>query len=177
DRRPLLTALEVRPVAADAYDDVRPRDLDRINRPSVDLVEMLGDELVQPGIAVNALVEARQPRDPLLVAGGDAVEVVLHPGREVVVDETPVVLLEQAGDGEGEEGRDERGAALDDVAAVEDRRQDRGVRRRPADAAVLERLDERRLGVPRRRCRLVALRLELEQLDAVAGMEIRQTPV
>ena len=36
-----------------------------------------------------AAVEAAQPLDPRLVAGGDPVEVVLHAGREVVVDEHP----------------------------------------------------------------------------------------
>ena len=38
-----------------------------------------------------------------------------------------------------------------DVAAVDDRRDRRRVGRRPADAVLLERLDQRRLGVPRRR--------------------------
>ena len=50
---------------------------------------------VQPRVAVVALVEACQPRDPLLVARGDAVEVVFHSRREVVVDKCAVVLLEQ----------------------------------------------------------------------------------
>ena len=70
------------------------------------------------------------------------------------------MLLEQADDGEGEEGRDERRAALEDVAAVEDRAEDRRVRGRPADAELLERPHERRFGVAGRRARLVALRLE-----------------
>ena len=38
-----------------------------------------------------------------------------------------------------------------DVAAVDDRRDGRGVRRRPADPVLLERLDQRRLGEARRR--------------------------
>ena len=61
------------------------------------------------------------------------------------------MLLEQLRDREREERRHERGSLLEDVAAVEDRPHDRGVRRRAADAALLERLHERRLGVPRRR--------------------------
>ena len=125
-------------------------------------------------LAVAAEVEVAQPVDALLVAGGDPVEVVLHLGGEVVVDEPREVLLEQAGDREGEEGRNERGAALEDVAAVEDRAEDRRVGRRPADPALLERLHEGRLGVPRRRGRRVPVRLELERRQLVAGLQVRQ---
>src|ERR687888_533365 len=86
---------------------------------------------------------------------GDAIEVVLHTGRELVVDEVAEVRLEQAHDRERDERRDERRPLLEDVAAVEDRAEDRRVRRRPADAEILERLHERRLGVARRRaCRV-----------------------
>ena len=84
------------------------------------------------------------------------------------------MLLEQAGDGEGEERRHERGPALEDVAAVEDRADDRGVGRRAADAALLERLDEARLGVARGRRGRVALRLELERLQLVARLQMRE---
>ena len=84
------------------------------------------------------------------------------------------MLLEQLRDGEREEGRHERSALLDHVAAVDDRREDRRVRGRPSDPPVLERLDEGRLGVPRGRRRLVALGLERERLDGVAGLQVRQ---
>ena len=85
---------------------------------------------------------------------------------EVVVDEPGEVLLEQVDDREGEERRHERRAALEDVAAVEDRADDRRVGGRPADAALLERLDEARLGVARRRRGRVALRVELTRRRA-----------
>ena len=128
-------------------------------------------------VAVAAEVEALQPLDALLVAVGDTVEVVLHPRREVVVDELPEMLLEECHDGEREERRHERRAALEDVAAVEDRPDDRGVRRRPADAALLERAHERRLGVARRRRRRVPLRVELLRVDRVALLQRRQEPL
>src|SRR5438093_1899120 len=115
-----------------------------------------------------------QPLVAVLVAGRDAVEVVLHARREPVVDEPAEVLLEQVDDGEGEERRHERGALLEDIATVEDRADDRGVRRRAADAELLERAYERRLGVARRRVRLVTLRLELDQLDGTTLGQIRQ---
>src|SRR5438093_444707 len=115
-----------------------------------------------------------QPLVAVLVAGRDAVEVVLHARREPVVDEPAEVLLEQVDDGEGEERRHERSALLEDIAAVEDRADDRGVRRRAADAELLERAHERRFGVARRRVRLVTLRLELDQLDGTTLGQIRQ---
>src|SRR5262249_49474819 len=64
--------------------------------------------------------------------------------------------------------------ALEDVPAVEDRADDRGVRRRAADPELLERADERRLGVARRRARLVPLRLELRELRSVALGDVRE---
>ena len=52
---------------------------------------------MQALVAVAAAeVEVPKPVDPLLLAGGDPVEVVLHLGGERVVDEAAEVLLEQA---------------------------------------------------------------------------------
>ena len=53
--------------------------------------------------------------------------------------------------GERQPRRHQRGAALEDVAAVDDGAEDRGVRRRAADAALLQRPDQGRLGVAGRR--------------------------
>jgi hypothetical protein len=92
-----------------------------------------------------------EPRHPLLAAAGDLVEVVLHPGRELVVDQVGEVLFEQAHHGERVGGRDEGLALLPHVPAVLDRLHDRRVGRRAADAQLLERLHERGLGVARRR--------------------------
>jgi hypothetical protein len=84
---------------------------------------------MQAGVALAAAeIEVAEPVDPLLLPGCDSVEIVLHLRRERVVDEPAEVLLEQARDGEGEERRHERGPALEHVAAVEDRADDRGVR-------------------------------------------------
>ena len=157
DARALAVPLEVRPVAADAQHD-SVCDLEGVDLARVDRAE-IRDELVQTTVAV-AEVEAAEPFDAMLVPGRDPVEVVLHPRGEVVVDEPAEMLLEQGDDGEREERRYERRAALEDVAAVEDRAEDRGIRRRPADAELLERPHERRLGVAGRRARLMPLWLE-----------------
>ena len=117
---------------------------------------------------VAAEVEAVEPVDAVGLAAGDAVEVVLHLGREVVLDEVAEVVLEQAHDRERDPARHERLAARGDVAAVDDRRDDRRVGRRPPDAQLFERLDEARLGVARRRRGLVALGLDLDDVELLA---------
>ncbi len=172
--RPLVAALQVRAVPADAHDDVRARDLDRVDLARVDLVEVVGDERVQALLVAASAVEAAEPVDPVLVALGDPVEVVLHARREVVVDEAAEVLLEQLRDGEREERRHERRALLEHVATVEDRPQDRRVRRRAPDAPVLERLHERRLGVAGRRVRRVPLGDERGRRERLSGGQGRQ---
>src|ERR1700751_1412837 len=119
-------------------------------------------------------VEAPQPPGPRLVACRDPVEVVLHPGREVVVDKLAEVLLEQADDREGEERRNERRAALEDVAAIEDGAENRCVRRRAPDPELLQRPHECRLGVAGRRARLVPRRLEREEIYGVPLRQVRE---
>ncbi len=83
------------------------------------------------------------------------------------------MLLEQLRDGKGGERGDERCALLEHVAAVEDRPHDRRIGRRPADAAVLERLDEAGLGVAGGRTRLVAFGYELLGVQGLADRERR----
>ena len=87
------------------------------------------------------------------------------------------MLLHQAGHAERQERRDQRGALLAHVAAVDDRRDDRGIRRGPADAALLQVLDQGRLGVARRRGRGVALGTQLGAPEGVALAHRRQPPV
>ena len=112
--------------------------VERVDLARVDRAEVGDERRGGPGVAV-AEVEAPQPLDPLLLAGGDPVEVVLHRRGEAVVDEPLEVLLEQGDDREREERRHERRPLLEHVAAVEDRADDRRVGRRPADPELLER--------------------------------------
>ena len=123
-----------------------------------DLVGLLGREVAALellALLVDAVaerpVERPQQRHPGALAAGDLVELLLHPGRELEVDVVAEVLDEQVGHDPGDR-LGLQAALLDpDVAAVDDRRDRRGVGRRPADAVLLERLDQRRLGEARRR--------------------------
>ncbi len=147
---PLAVALQVGAVPADPHDDVRAGQRERAHAAGVD-VGQVADELLEPLLALRAEVEPGQPRHPLGVALGDVVERVLHLGREVVVDELGEVLLQQRHHREGGERRDQRGALLEQVAAVEVGADHRHVGRRTADLAVFQLLDQRRLGVAGRR--------------------------
>ena len=156
-----FAALQVRAVPADAHDDARPVERDRVHPARVDLFQPRLDEPLQPALRRDALrvrvrvvgaeVEPAQPVHPRALAVGDVVQVVLDRGGEAVVDQTGEVGLEQADDRERRPRRHHRGALLEDVTAVLDRLHDRGVGGRPADAEFLHRLDQRRLGEARRR--------------------------
>ena len=175
NRHTAAVLLDVGAVPADA-DDEPVAEVDRIDLTRVDLVQ-IGDEALQALVAVVAEIERPQPADTLLVPRGDPIEDVFHPGGELVVDEPVEVALEQLHDGERDVRRDEGRALLEDVAAVDDRADDRGVGRGPADAALLERAHERRLRVPRRRGRLVPDRFETSVLELLPFLERRQAPV
>ncbi|MPM17748.1 hypothetical protein SDC9_64147 [bioreactor metagenome] len=183
DVRPLLGGdlLHVRAVATDAHHDagVHVADREGRQRPGVDVAELV-DQIVQAGVVevvgarLTAPVEVVQHLEPLGLAAGDLVEVLLHLGGEGVVDQLGEVLLQQPGDGEGEPGRHQGGALLEHVVAAGDGPDDRRVRRRPADLELLELGDQRRLGVAGRRLRLVALGLDPGDVDRPALGQLRQ---
>ena len=108
------------------------------------LASLLVDELLQ------RVVEAAQQRHPRPLAAGDLVQLLFHPGRELDVDVVAEMLDQQVGDDVGDRFGVEPALLDPDVAAVGDRRDRRGVGRRTADAVLLERLDQRRLGEARR---------------------------
>ena len=81
-------------------------------------------------------------------------------------------LDEQLRDERAELGRDGTSLSLVGVVAAGEGREDRGVGRRAADAVLLERLDERRLGEARRRLREVLLRVERRRSVSVSPSSI-----
>ncbi len=105
-------------------------------------------------------VEVAHHGPPRTRAAGDLVEVLLHPRRELEVHEIAEVADEQVGHDLADRLRVEPALLHDHVAAVDDRGDRRRVRRRPADAVLLERLDQARLGVARRRLGEVLLRVD-----------------
>ena len=87
----------------------------------------------------------------------DGVEVFFDAGGERIVDQLVEVLLEQADHGEGCPGGYERLALLPHIPAVLHRLDDRCPRTWTADAQLFQLLDQRGLGVARRRQRRVAV--------------------
>ena len=130
-------------------------DRERGQLAGVDVAE-LGDQLLQALDVAAAEVEPGQLGVAVAPTAGDLVEHVLHPRGELVAHQPAEVLLEQPDHRERQPGRHQGRALLVDVAAVEDGADDRGVRRGPADLALLELADQRGLGVARRRLGLVA---------------------
>src|SRR5699024_12792521 len=114
----LVCGPQVGSVAAHAQ-RVASADVDAVVGAGVDVDEVL--DLGAQSLALPlAAVEPREPLDAVLLAGGDLVEVGLHRGGEVVVDEPRQVLLEQPDDGERQPGGYEGLATALDVAAVGD---------------------------------------------------------
>ena len=145
----------------------------RAHRARVDLVHLALEELLEPGVAVSE-IEAPQVLDVAELPAADGVQLVLHPGRELVIDQPRQVPLQKPHDRDRHPRRHQRVPLLEHVLALLDRLQDRGVRAGPADAELLEGLDERRLGVARRGLGRVALHLEGETLERLTLADRRQ---
>ena len=107
--------------------------------------------------AVGAEEEAGQELRAVLLARGDTVQVALHRGREVVVDQVRQVLLEQARHGERQPRGHQVLATVRHVPAVPDRLDGGRVGGGTADAELLHGLDQRGLRVAARGLGLVTV--------------------
>src|SRR6266566_6256063 len=142
------------------------------------LVELLGVPL--EGIlgflegALERTVELLEHLDLAELTLGDVVELLLHVGREVGVDDVREVLDQLVGYHVADVLRSEPSILQTDVSAVLDRRDDRRVGGRTPDPELLELLHERSLGVTRRRLCEVLLRQDLEHAKELLGREHRQ---
>ena len=124
--------------------------------------------------AVGAEEEAGQELRAVLLARGDTVQVALHRGREVVVDQVRQVLLEQARHGERQPRGHQVLAAVRHVPAVPDRLDGGRVGGGTADAELLHGLDQRGLRVAARGLGLVAVGGGLGQGRGIALGDVRQ---
>ncbi len=120
------------------------------------------------------LPEFLEQRHPFLLAGRDRVERVLHLCGEVVVDVGREILRQEPADDLADVRRGEAPAFDFDVFPVAQRRNDRCVRRRAADAVLLQRFDQRGFGKARRRLGEMLGRSDADQLDAIALLHRRQ---
>ena len=112
--------------------------------------------------------ELLEQRHPLALAARYGVERVFHAGRELVVDVLREELGQEAIDDATDVRRNEASILHLDVLAIAQRRDDRGVRRRPADAVLFERFDERGFRIARRRLREVLRALQVLQAQPIA---------
>ena len=146
-----------------------------------DLVGRLGREVAALELAALLVherlerpVEGAQQRHPRALAARDLVELLLHARRELQVHELAEVLDQQVGHDLADELRLQPALLDGHVAAIDDGRDGRRVRGRPPDAVLLERLDERRLRVARRRLGEVLGGRDLANVGRVALCERRQ---
>src|SRR6185295_8943882 len=120
------------------------------------------------------LIEFRHrplPPEPALL---DLVELLLQGGRVTFVQDVVEALLEHAVDQPAQGRGTEAPLHPVDVVAIGEHGEDGGVGRGPADAVLLQRLDQGGLAVLRRRLSEVLLRKELHQLERLALAQRRQ---
>ena len=102
-------------------------------------------------------------RRPLQLALFDLVQLLFHPRRVRLVEEIIEAGDEQIVHGRAQSGRMKTPFMFFDVLAIKNGRHDRRISRRPADALLFERLDERGFGVARRRLGEVLFRRDRVQ--------------
>ncbi len=105
--------------------------------------------------------EIAQHLFPVDLVIGDAVELFLEIGGEIIVDIAGEEAFEKGGDEAALVFRNQPLLVEPHIVAVAQDRERRGIGRRPADAELFHPLDERRLGEARRRLGEMLGRLDL----------------
>ena len=129
---------------------------DGVDAARIDFAEVV-DDAAKPSVVVIAEVEAVQPIHTLRLALGDAVKIVFHTGREVVLDEIAEMFFEKPNNRKSNPTRDERLPPRSHIATVDDGRDYAGECRRSTDTEFLKGFHKACLRVPRRRGRLVTV--------------------
>ena len=125
-------------------------------------------------VRVKVFIILAQHVLPRHLAGLDLVEVRLHVGGELQIDDVAEVLLHHLGHDDAEIRRAQVAPLLDNIVAAEDGRDRRRVRGRTADALFLHGADERRLRVAGGRLRELLLLRDVFKLHGIALLERRQ---
>ena len=129
------------------------------DRGELDLRQLVLDAPLEAVAEVAAAAEeGAQEVHPVHGAVGDVVQRVLHAGGEADVHVVAEMAAQEVGDGHAHEGWHEGVALLGHVVALLDGGDDGGVGAGAADPLLLQLLDQRGLGVARRRGGLVARR-------------------
>ena len=173
-------ALDVRPVAANAQRNAvtNGEGVDGARIDVTEVVDQALEALAAPsGRPIHAKVELSEPVRAVHLTRCDAVEVLFHVGREVVVDEPVKVLLHQPNNRERNPRGDERLIGDPHIPARHDEVNGGRVRRGPAKLPVFELLDHGTLRESRRRSGRVRDRLEALRTNRVPLVEARQTRV
>ncbi len=106
---------------------------------------------MSPTASVNSLPEVAQQVAPGELVVGDAVELLLEPGGEVVFDIAGEEALQERGEHAALVLRHQPLLVDAHVAAILEHLQDRRIGRGPADAELLHALDQRGFRIARRR--------------------------
>ena len=120
---------------------------------------------------LKALIELVDRLDPVCLAGLDHIELFFHVSAEFHIDNVGELLHHDRVDGLTQRGRFQLFLILLDIAAVHDGRDDRRVGGRAADAVLLQRMDERCLGVERRRLGKLLVRRQLFERQLLAFLQ------
>ena len=118
--------------------------------------------------------EPLHQRDPVLLATAHRIQLVLELGGEVVIDVLREVARQELRHRAAHVARAEAAALELDVLAEQQRLDDRRVRRRPADAVFLQRLDQRGFSEARRRLGEVLFGKDAVERNPVARLHQRQ---
>ena len=125
-------------------------------------------------VCVKVLIIFAQHVLPRHLAGLDLVEIRLHIGGELQIDDVAEIFLHHLSHDDAKICRAQVAPLLDDIVAAEDGRDRRRIRGRTADALFLHGADERRLRVAGGRlCELLLFR-DLLEVHGVALLERRQ---
>ena len=117
----------------------------------IDFVGSGDGNISKPPLFPFSEVKLVKPLATFDFSAGDAVQVFLELGGEVIIDQVRKSLLKQSGHGKSDPLRNQGGSPSHHVSAVDDDRNDGGIGRRSTNASFFECFHQAGLGVSGRR--------------------------